>query len=40
MLAAAAQGKKSPQQAVSDAESQMNPIFDKWRKKGLIGGGT
>jgi spermidine/putrescine-binding protein len=40
MLAAAARGTKSPQQAVSDAESQMNPIFDKWRKKGLIGGGT
>jgi hypothetical protein len=40
MLAAAARAKKSPQQAVSDAESQMNPIFDKWRKKGLIGGGT
>jgi multiple sugar transport system substrate-binding protein len=38
MLAAAARGKASSQEAVKDAESQMNAIFAKWRKKGLIGG--
>jgi multiple sugar transport system substrate-binding protein len=40
MLADAARGKASPQQAVKSAESQMNAIFAKWRKKGLIGGGA
>jgi len=38
MLAAAARGKDSPQDAVEKAESQMKAIFAKWRKKGLIGG--
>jgi Bacterial extracellular solute-binding protein len=38
MLARAARGKASPQEAVATAEGQMKPIFDKWRKKGLIGG--
>jgi multiple sugar transport system substrate-binding protein len=38
MLARAARGKASPQQAVATAEAQIKPIFDKWRKKGLIGG--
>jgi ABC-type glycerol-3-phosphate transport system substrate-binding protein len=38
MLADAARGKASPQEAVKDAESQMNAIFAKWRKRGLIGG--
>jgi multiple sugar transport system substrate-binding protein len=38
MLARAARGKQSPQQSVATAEAQMKPIFDKWRKKGLIGG--
>ncbi len=37
MLARAARGKQSPQQAVATTEGQMKPIFDKWRKKGLIG---
>jgi maltose-binding protein MalE len=40
MFAAAARGKKSPQQAVADAEAQMKPIFAKWKKRGLIGGGA
>jgi maltose-binding protein MalE len=40
MFAAAARGKKSPQQAVTDAEAQMKPIFAKWKKRGLIGGGA
>jgi spermidine/putrescine-binding protein len=38
MLARAARGKQSPQEAVAAAESQMKPVFEKWRKKGLIGG--
>jgi spermidine/putrescine-binding protein len=37
MLARAARGKQSPQEAVATTESQMKPIFEKWRKKGLIG---
>jgi hypothetical protein len=37
MLARAARGKQSPQQAVAATEAQMKPIFEKWRKKGLIG---
>ena len=36
MYAQAARGDKSPQQAVADAEKQVNAIFDKWRAKGLI----
>jgi multiple sugar transport system substrate-binding protein len=40
MFAAAARGRKSPQEAVADAESQMKPIFEKWKKRGLIGGGS
>jgi ABC-type glycerol-3-phosphate transport system substrate-binding protein len=37
MFAKAARGE-SPQQAVADAERQIKPIFDKWRKRGLVGG--
>ena len=40
MFADAARGKQSPQQAVVNAEKQMNAIFAKWRKKGLVGGGA
>jgi multiple sugar transport system substrate-binding protein len=40
MLARAARGKQSPQEAVARAESQMKPIFAKWRQKGLIGSGA
>jgi ABC-type glycerol-3-phosphate transport system substrate-binding protein len=40
MLARAARGKESPKESVATAESQMKPIFEKWRKKGLIGGGA
>jgi multiple sugar transport system substrate-binding protein len=39
MYARAARGRQSPQEAVDTAESQIVPIFDKWRKRGLIGGG-
>jgi ABC-type glycerol-3-phosphate transport system substrate-binding protein len=38
MFAKAARGELSPQQAVADAERQIKPIFDKWRRRGLVGG--
>jgi multiple sugar transport system substrate-binding protein len=38
MMASAVRGQASPQQAVANAESQIKPIFDKWRKQGLVGG--
>ncbi|MGH3327947.1 MAG: hypothetical protein ACRDPT_09195, partial [Streptomycetales bacterium] len=38
MYAKAARGQLSPEQAVAEAESQIKPIFDKWRNKGLVGG--
>jgi ABC-type glycerol-3-phosphate transport system substrate-binding protein len=38
MFAKAARGELNPQQAVADAERQIKPIFDKWRKRGLVGG--
>ncbi|CAN5702439.1 hypothetical protein BH18ACT6_BH18ACT6_11140 [soil metagenome] len=37
MFAEAAQGLKSPQQAVDDAEAQITAIFDDWRGQGLVG---
>ena len=39
MYAKAARGEMSPEQAVADAEQQVKAIFDKWRAKGLVGGG-
>ncbi|MFP4552382.1 MAG: ABC transporter substrate-binding protein [Actinomycetota bacterium] len=38
MFAEAAQGNKTPAEAVADAESQINAIFGEWRDQGLIGG--
>lgn len=38
MFAQAARGERTPKEAVDWAESQINPIFDKWRKQGLVGG--
>ena len=38
MLASAVRGKASPKDAVASAESQIQTIFAKWRKKGLVGG--
>ena len=37
MYAKAARGEMTPAQAVADAERQINPIFDKWRRRGLVG---
>lgn len=39
MFAEAAQGNKTPQEAVADAEAQINAIFDDWRQRGLVGVG-
>jgi ABC-type glycerol-3-phosphate transport system substrate-binding protein len=39
MFADAAQGNKTPQEAVADAEAQINAIFDEWRGRGLVGTG-
>jgi multiple sugar transport system substrate-binding protein len=36
MFAAAARGEMSAEEAVRAAETQMKPIFDKWREKGKI----
>jgi hypothetical protein len=37
MFAKAARGELNPQLAVADAERQIKPIFDKWRRRGLVG---
>ena len=39
MFARAARGEVTPAQAVADAHAQIEPIFDKWRARGLVGGG-
>jgi multiple sugar transport system substrate-binding protein len=36
MFAAAARGEKTAEQAVSDAEAELRPIFDEWRERGKI----
>jgi multiple sugar transport system substrate-binding protein len=38
MFASAARGEASPEEAVAQAEAQIKPIFEKWRKRGLVGG--
>lgn len=38
MFAKAARGDLTPQEAVTAAEKATNAIFDKWRKRGLVGG--
>jgi multiple sugar transport system substrate-binding protein len=38
MYAKAARGELSAVEAVEDAERQIKPVFDKWRKRGLVGG--
>ncbi len=39
MMAKAAAGRMTPQAAVTEAEAEIKPIFEKWKKEGLIGGG-
>jgi Bacterial extracellular solute-binding protein len=38
MYARAARGEQSPQESVARAESEVQAVFEKWRRKGLIGG--
>jgi maltose-binding protein MalE len=40
MFARVARGRQTAKQSVEAAERQIVPIFDKWRNRGLIGGGT
>jgi multiple sugar transport system substrate-binding protein len=37
MMAESARGEKTPEQAIADAETQINAIFEKWRDAGLVG---
>lgn len=39
MMARAARGEMTPSEAVDWAEEQIVPIFEKWRREGLVGGG-
>jgi hypothetical protein len=38
MYARAARGLQTPEESVARAESEIKPIFAKWRRQGLIGG--
>jgi ABC-type glycerol-3-phosphate transport system substrate-binding protein len=38
MYARAARGRQTPEESVARAESEIVPIFEKWRRNGLIGG--
>lgn len=37
MMGRAARGDVSPQEAVAEAEAQINAIFDNWRSRGFVG---
>ena len=39
MYARAARGEMTPEQTVARADAEIRPIFDKWRQRGLVGGG-
>ena len=39
MMGKAALGELTAEEAVAEAEAQINEIFEKWRDKGLVGGG-
>jgi len=38
MMGKAALGELTPEEAIAEAETQINDIFAKWRAKGLVGG--
>jgi maltose-binding protein MalE len=40
MYARAARGRQTPEESVARAESQIKPVFEKWRRQGLVGGST
>jgi multiple sugar transport system substrate-binding protein len=37
MMGKAALGELTPEEAIAEAEAQINDIFDKWRERGLVG---
>ncbi len=39
MMGKAALGELSAEEAVAEAETQINEIFAKWRERGFVGGG-
>lgn len=39
MMGKVALGELSAEEAVAEAEAQINEIFEKWREKGFVGGG-
>lgn len=40
MLAKAARGELTPEQAVAEAEGQVRAVFERWRGQGLVGGSS
>jgi len=40
MFASAATGRLTPSQALDEAHAQVLKIYEKWRRKGLVAGGT
>lgn len=39
MMGRAARGEVTPEEAIAEAEAEINTIFEKWRERGLVGGG-
>jgi multiple sugar transport system substrate-binding protein len=37
MMGKAALGELTPEEAIAEAETQIEDIFDKWRDRGLVG---
>jgi multiple sugar transport system substrate-binding protein len=37
MMGKAALGELTPEEAIAEAETQINTIFEKWRDKGFVG---
>jgi hypothetical protein len=40
MFAKAATGALSPKDALTEASTRAKEIFNKWRKKGMVAGGS
>ena len=40
MFANAATGRMTAKEALADAHQQVKKIFEKWRSKGLVSGGS
>jgi multiple sugar transport system substrate-binding protein len=37
MMGKAALGELTPEEAIAEAEAQINDIFDSWRERGYVG---